>query len=287
MKKKIGILGLGNIGTRHFNNFEALGCEVQGFDQTENARYFRQEVIDWADAVVVATPTARHYDDIFSIQKPMFVEKPIVSLPLQWATVPTQHVLMVGYNLRFHSAVRWAKEWMGQGLIGKPLWARFTCGQFSDKPDYLRDGVILNWSHEIDLALFLLGPAVLVTAAARKDPEDLADLILDHNVTRCQTVIHLDYLTRFERRGFIIAGTDGTIEVDLISRQALVRDNKGSIPEIYYGRDNYDHNYLTEDRAFLDRLDRLDDKVTEGCTADEAMHVANICLLAKEYIRGR
>lgn len=251
--------------------------------------------MDWADAVVVATPTIRHYDDFTDCHYssiPTLVEKPIVCLPLQWAAAPTRHVLMVGYNLRFHSAVKRAKAWMGQGLIGKPLWARFTCGQFSDKPDYLRDGVILNWSHEIDLALFLLGPAVLVTAAARgwysvgddKVPEDLADIILDHNVTRCQTVIHLDYLTRFERRGFIIAGTDGTIEVDLISRQALVRDNKGSIPEIYYGRDNFDRNYLEEGRAFLARLDG---KTTEGCTADEAMHVANICLLAKEYIRGR
>jgi len=284
IKKKIGILGLGSIGTRHFRNFEALGCEVRSYDILTDKLSARYEVIDWADALVVATPTASHYDDVSTIQKPLFVEKPIVSLPLQWAAVPTHNVLMVGYNLRFHSAVKRAKAWMGDGLIGKPLWARFTCGQFCDKPDYLRDGVILNWSHEIDLALFLLGPAALVTAAARKEPEDLADIILDHNVTRCQTVVHLDYLTRFERRGFIIAGEGGTIEVDLISRQALVRDNKGSIPEIYYGRDNFDRNYLEEDRAFLARLDG---KTTEGCTADEAMHVANICLLAKEYIRGR
>src|SRR5882672_4944300 len=240
MTKKIGVLGLGGIGTRHQRNFEALGCSVHAYDingSTVANMLSRQELIDWADAIVVATPTARHYDDISTIEKPMFVEKPIVSLPLQWASVPTHNVLMVGYNLRFHSCVKKAKAWMGEGIIGKPLWAQFTCGQFSDKPDYLRDGVILNWSHEIDLALFLLGPAALVTAAARKDPEDLADLILDHNVHHCQTVIHLDYLTRFERRGFIIAGQEGTIEVDLVSRQAFVRDNKGSIPEIYYGRD--------------------------------------------------
>lgn len=294
MKKKIGILGLGSIGTRHFRNFEALGCEVKGYDPGAGkvSAMLRDDLIDWADAVVIATPTARHYDDILSVDRPLFVEKPIVSLPLQWASVVTEHVLMVGYNLRFHSCVKRAKHWMGEGLIGKPLWARFTCGQFSDKPDHLRDGVILNWSHEIDLALFLLGPAALVTAAARgyynpeRDnvPEDLADLILDHNVHRCQTAIHLDYLTRFERRGFVIVGTEGSIEADLVSRQAHVRDNKGSLPEIYYGRDNFDRNYLEEDRAFLARLD---DKTTEGCTADEAMHVANICLLAKEYIRGR
>jgi len=243
--------------------------------------------MDWAEAIVIASPTQQHYEDINDCHYasiPMLVEKPIVSLPLQWASVPTHNVLMVGYNLRFHSCVKRVKHWMGEGLIGKPLWARFTCGQFCDRLDYLRDGVILNWSHEIDLALFLLGPATLVTAAGRNDPEDMVDIILDHNVTRCQTAIHLDYLTRFERRGFMIVGTEGSIEADLISRQALIRDNKGSIPEIYYGRDNFDRNYLEEDRTFLARLNG---KTTDGCTADEAMHVANICLLAKEYIRGR
>src|SRR5882672_11233507 len=118
--KKIGILGLGNIGTRHLRNFEALGCEVSGYDPAEKANvlytYTRQGMIDWADAIVVATPTDHHYGDISSIQKPMLVEKPIVSLPLQWASVVTEYVLMVGYNLRFHSAVKRAKAWMGQGL---------------------------------------------------------------------------------------------------------------------------------------------------------------------------
>ncbi len=291
IKHKIGILGMGSMGTRHARNLEALGCEVSCYDTKEKEEgvlylYTREEMIDWADAIVVATPTSQHYADITTLprDKPLFVEKPLVALPLQWATVSTANILMVGYNLRFHSAVKRAKAWMGQGLIGKPVWARFTCGQFSDKPDYLQDGVILNWSHEIDLALFLLGPANLITAAGRKSPENLADIILEHSVTRCQTVVHLDYLTRFERRGFIIVGEDGTIEADLVSRQVFIRDNRGSIPEIYYGRDNYDRNYLEEGRAFIARLEN---KIAEGCTAEEAQHVVNICLLAKEYIRAR
>src|SRR5882724_9266173 len=43
-------------------------------------------------------------------------------------------------------------------LIGKPLWAHFTCAQPSSKALYLSDGVILSsGAHEVDLALHLFG----------------------------------------------------------------------------------------------------------------------------------
>jgi predicted dehydrogenase len=289
MPKKIGIIGLGSIGNRHFQNFEKLGCEVRAYD-TQITAYAtrdgpaidttnRQEVIDWADALVIATHTAHHYEDILSTGKPLFVEKPIVASTLEWAKVPTKHVVMVGYNLRFHSCVKKVRGWLGEGLIGKPLWARFTCAQFSDKADYIRDGLCLNWSHEIDLALHLLGHAVVMAAVG--DDQTVLDIILNHDVHHCQTVVHLDYLLKFERRGFLIAGTNGSIEVDLLRRKAICLDNRGLITNNYQGRDTFDSNYVAEAQAFLDRLDG---KTTEGCTADEAMNVANICLLAKEKL---
>lgn len=214
-------------------------------------------------------------------KKPMLVEKPIVGMRQQWNRVETDHVLMVGYNLRFHSCVKKARDWLNTGVIGKPLWARFTCAQFSDKAAYLGDGVILNWSHEIDLALYLLGPAQMVAASkVGSTTEVLADIILLHNPSKCQTTVHLDYLTKFERRGLVIVGDEGSIEADLVTRQALYRDNSGQIAESYSGRDSFDGNYLDEARCFLMRLDG--DPVV-GCTAPEAMRVVDICLQAKDY----
>jgi len=51
----------------------------------------------------------------------------------------------------------------------------------------------------------------------------------------------------------------------------------------FQGRDTFYTNYLAEAYAFLARLDGEED--VYGCTADEAMHVMDICLLAKEYIK--
>jgi predicted dehydrogenase len=281
--KKIGILGLGSIGSRHFENFKNLGCEVRGYDPKRDSNIERNQLLAWADAFVIASPTIQHCIDAFDCEKedkPCFVEKPIIATVNQ--ALPINHkVLMVGYNLRFHSCVKRARAWLGEGLIGKPLWARFTAAQYSDKADYIRDGLCLNWSHEIDLALFLLGHATMMTSAG--DDQRVVDIILNHDVHHCQTLVHLDYISKWERRGFLIVGEIGSIEVDLVMRQAFLRDNKGSLPEIYYDRrGSYDRDYVAEARAFLDRLDG---HTVDGCTADEAMHVANICLLAKENMK--
>jgi len=279
-KKKIGILGLGSIGSRHYRNFKELGCEVLGYDSHRPANAFdRQYVINWADAIAVATPTEQHGNDIIDClvaQKPMFVEKPIHGANAALSDGDLG-ILMVGYNLRFHSCVKKAKEWMGIGKIGKPLWARFTCAQFNNKPDYLRDGVILNWSHEIDLALYLLGDAKLV-AGSHNTEESLADLCLYHSTINCHTMVHLDYLTKHERRGFLIVGEYGAIEADLVKRELYHKNNLGHNADSFYGRDSFDGNYITEAQAFLDRLEG---KEALGCTAEEAMAVVKICLEAK------
>lgn len=284
LKPKIGVLGLGSIGSRHFRNFKDLGCEVHGFDPVDDTQWARGKLIEWADAIVVATPIPQHQDDIFDCYnaiKPCFVEKPIVHKELGEALYKA--VLMVGYNLRFHSCVKKAREWLGAGMIGKPLWARFTCAQYNDKPAYLRDGVILNWSHEIDLALYLLGNASFRSCSVDKKLENVADINIISNNIGCHTSIHLDYLTKFERRGFLIVGTDGSIEADLVGRQAIIKDNKGLLTAPFHqGRGTFDGDYVAEARAFLDRLDGKD---ALGCTADEAMQVVKICLEAKECVR--
>ena len=281
-RPKIGILGMGSIGTRHAKNFMQLGCEVRTHDPIINPCTSRQEIINWADAIIVCTPSKNHWHDIYSTNKPLLVEKPIVMTKEEYVNAVSRphlyNVPMVGYNLRFHSCVIQAKKWLEAGFLGKPLWARFVCAQYNEKPTYLRDGVILNWSHEIDLALYLLGPAKVV--ASDWDLR-LADIIIQHEDQKCQTTIHLDYITTTERRGFEIICEKGSIDVDLVTRTAIL---KGSQPcdIIFRGKDSFDENYLSEAEAFLDRLDG---KETMGCTAEEALAVVDICLRAKEMSR--
>src|SRR5712671_2686106 len=82
MPRKIGVLGLGSIGSRHFQNFKDLGCDVRGYDPGAGkvSTMLREDLMNWADAIVIATPTAQHWQDIvdcWAVKKPIFVEKPI------------------------------------------------------------------------------------------------------------------------------------------------------------------------------------------------------------------
>jgi predicted dehydrogenase len=281
-KPSIGVLGLGSMGSRHAANFKKLGCEVVGYDIAFSELDSLKKAMD-CDAIVIASPTAIHYHHIVGadlFKKPMFVEKPIVMTRNQFDLVPTTNIKMVGYNLRFHSCVKIAKK-RYRNRIGIPIWANFVCAQFNERPDYLRDGVILNWSHEIDLARYLLDPMGNTTLAAANSYEGrVADIILKHS-TMLRSTIHLDYLTRPERRGFVIVGTMGVIEVNLVRRTAELRDTSGNIVEFFTGQDSFEDNYMEEAQYFLDLLDgRIRPEDMIGCSAKEGMLINRICLEA-------
>lgn len=284
-KKKIAVIGLGSIGSRHARNLIRLGHEVHGYDPgivtvVPGVKMHSDPVtLPEADAYVIASPTHTHASYIYQFRDtPLFVEKPIMHKD---DFVSTENVAMVGYNLRFHSCVLAAKEWIDGGHIGTPQWANLVCAQRNNKPAYLRDGVILNWSHEIDLALHLLGPAKVLACAA-DDKEAMADLILGHD-NGCQSTIHLDYLTRPEVRQTIIVGSDATIIMDLAHRHAWLRKDHLQAPIAVAGDDSFDSNYLDEMETFIARIDGQE---TIGCTGNEGLEVLKICLEAKRQAGG-
>lgn len=304
MVKTIGVIGLGSIGMRHAKNLLNMGHRVFGFDTDplidhklrENPNFQR-----WNRAtpysrppefIVIASPTNRHYDDIYAcLQHNMnvFVEKPIAhSLEEPLDPSLLRQVKMVGYNLRFHGCVKKAKEWLDSGKIGKPIWANFTLGQHSEKPPYLRDGVILNWSHEIDLALYLLGDAEVAASSTRLSrpgtansdvnvlhfqADDMTDILLTHH-DGSRSTIHLDYITNPQKRYFKIAGHNGFIAVDFVNGVAIL-DRPKQDTECFVGGFDWNQTYIEEMQAFLDRCDG---KETIGCTGEEGLKVLKICL---------
>lgn len=281
--KTIGVIGLGSIGMRHAKNLRAMGHSVLGHDPAldKTLGLFFPESIDTilkeSDAIVIASPTEHHSLHIelcAKNNKPCLVEKPIARRLSGSLFSSLKTVTMVGYNLRWHSCVKKAKEWLDAGLIGNPIWSQFTLGQFNDRPHYLRDGVILNWSHEIDLCTYLLGNAVVAASSTRltDGKDDLTDILLTHE-GGCRSAVHLDYLTNPEIREFTIAGTKGSIEANLHSRWAwaATADNR----EVHTGTDSWNDNYIEEMQAFLDRCDG---KETIGCTGEEGLDVLKICL---------
>lgn len=291
---KIGVVGFGSIGSRHAANAMTLGHDVRCYDPHVGF-WEEREIYDWCDAVVIASPTEFHAEAMWKavrLGKHMLVEKPIARSDrelqkLLMLAASNQIVIMMGNNLRFHPCVQQAKTWIDGGEIGVPIWAHFTCATQSVKPLYFSDGVILNTgSHEVDMAMHLLGPARVVNANARiglrpgtgdsdvnvmlSNSDEIADFLLEHE-NGCRSSFHLDFVTQREIREFMIVGNKEQIGVELPSRRFW---SKGEwCPALLGG--TYDDDYVSEMCAFVDRIEGKD---VPGATGQDGLAVLDILL---------
>jgi predicted dehydrogenase len=293
---RIGVVGYGSIGQRHAANAKKLGHETIVYDPMlqHNDVKFEREVYETCDAVVIATPSWVHTGCIRACAergRHMLVEKPISTTDkglqelLDFAE-KSGAVVMMGNNLRFHPCVQQAAECMRRRYVGNPLWASFTCAAKSIKAPYLSDGVILNTgSHEVDLALHLLGPARVVYAQARfkrhnaPDADDIADFMLYHE-NDCRSVFHIDFVTETEIREFRIIGTEGDLFCDLPARTLRGRQPDDKLPGVTHvknfdGPGSYDTDYVDEMRAFIDRIEG---KTVDGASGHQGLHALQILL---------
>lgn len=271
---RVGILGLGSIGDRHRDNLLKLGHQVICFDPFHGGMASdRDRALEQADALVIATPTICHYRDLLDCMetgKPTFVEKPIAATRFEWEVLRNckdVNRLFVGYNLRFHPCVRQAREWLAHGAIGDALYATYVCAQENKK---YTDDLILNWSHEIDLACHLFGDGFVKLVFAER-PEEAA-ITLWHDGGGCSH-IYLNYITTPQHRGFRIIGSEGAIAVNLAKRHAVLL---GSREHSYFVESSWDDDYRDEIAAFVRG------EPSDGCTGVEALAVLNLCLDARD-----
>ncbi len=276
---RVGVLGLGSIGLRHARNAKTLGHEVFCFDPDERKQTLgttygliaaSRDAVLACDKVVVASPTPQHHQDLKDTMAcpSVLAEKPLSDQPIDFNL---DHIDLVGYNLRYHAAVKQAKQWLDSNAIGRPLHADFILAQFNERPEYLRDGVVLNWSHEIDLALHLLGKAEALSTVCKNNT--IADLFLQHPGNGAVSSIHLNYVNKREQRYFNIVGTKGRITCVLSPvRCADCVSDDGSVYSYNFDT-TFDEDYIKEMKAFLN------DDIGPGCTADQAKDVLKICLV--------
>lgn len=281
---KIGIVGHGSIGKRHAENAAALGHDVIVYDPAGRMDVrFEREVYEQADAVVIATPSPFHESGIRACierGKHVFCEKPISigigHLPLLVTEAAKKGlVFMMGNNLRFHPCVQQAKIWITQKEIGDPIWANFICSAEATKKAYRGDGVILNTgSHEVDLALYLLGPAKVICASAKyvDDQDVLADFILQHQ-SGARSSFHIDFETPNEVREFWISG-EKNIGVSLPTRAITLtglpaRQAPGS----------YDDDYRNEMMAFVERIEG---RFAPGASGEDGLATLRVLLDVKK-----
>jgi predicted dehydrogenase len=238
---RILVVGYGSIGARHSRIAASLGMQVACVSRNETCPHPRFESIADAlhrfapDRVLIANATAEHADAVAALLNAGFagsvlIEKPIFdSLDVLPDTGPMR--IYTAYNLRFHPLVQALRA----HVADKPLFcASFRAGQhlpqWRPAMDYRRSysaskemggGVLRDLSHEIDLSLWLCGPAIRVAALGGHfsdleiDSDDVYSTLSVH--ARCPVVsVGINYLDRKPQRIISLNGPDLSAALDLV-----------------------------------------------------------------------
>jgi predicted dehydrogenase len=302
---RVLVVGSGPAARRHATNVAALGHEpaiarrvgldtqpvvhdlgVPAFAGLEDASGWRP------DAVIVATPPSAHAagaEWALGHRLPVLVEK-----PLAHAAAPAQALaeraqggrLVVGYNLRFHPALRSIQRAVEAGRIGTLLTVRAEVGShlpsWHPEDDYrfgsaarmeLGGGALLTLAHELDVVLWIGGPAELAAGASARvsqlelDVDDVAELVLRHRGGALSSV-HMDFLDRAYNRRSRWIGESGTLDW---SWGGPVRLLDGDREEVLWSDDCFDvaSTYVDELAAFLAGEDPPGDQLGDAVRALE------------------
>lgn len=281
--KRIGIIGLGSISERHRKNIRqrfpqasivvmSARGKTRALTSIENADVlvptFEEMLNQHVQCIIVASPASSHHKHVKACLEtgiPVLIEKPLAAtledgLMLSRLAKSTLTQAAVGYCLRFLPSTDVVKKALQQRLLGHLYNINIEVGQYLPQwrpnTDYrhtvsaqkkLGGGALLELSHELDLAQWLLGPLTLQHAILRSaseletDVEDCADLmLLSHQ--QAVTHIHLDFLQRIPRRRWRIVGSLGVLEWDLIGNEVLMHSE--STTEVLYSAPDWDKNQM-------------------------------------------
>jgi len=316
------VVGGGSIGQRHLRNLASLGVDrlvavdpdlrrrdtlaqlgAEVHADLENGLATKPEM------VVVATPPAYHAVALVAALESgahVFVEKPLDAthegaLLAREAARRHDQVVWVGYQFRFHPAIRRLRELVAQGAIGRPLLLRAEVGQYlpdwRPQQDYrasynahrnLGGGIILDASHEIDYSRLLMGEIVAVSAVAEKlssldiDVEDAA-LVVARFADGALGEWHLDTIQRAYTRGAKLIGEGGTLVWEWPATVRLYRADTGRWDTDVFP-DDMNRVYLDEIQGFLRAICG---DAGLGATLEEGFRVLQIALAVKRAAAER
>jgi predicted dehydrogenase len=286
--ERIFVVGAGSIGLRHVRNLKRLGVRdilvhdpsPQRLELAVNEGATPVSGIDEGLArrpsgIAVCTPPQHHLDVALrglDAGAHLFVEKPLAATAegvdvLVERAARAGRAVLVGYNLRFHSAVRRVKTLVDTGVLGRVLSIEAHFGQYlpdSRPTQNYRDGylaqpdsggLVLDASHEFDCVRWIAGEAERVVAIA-ETVSDLglpqADVVLASLRLRSGAVasVHVDCVRRGYSRGGMIIGSRATATWELTGGVRLFTAESGTWQDESFVPDINDM-YVDEMRHWL------------------------------------
>ncbi len=322
---KFLIAGYGSIGRRHLRNLRALGeddillyrthhstlpeAEIDGVPVETN---LKTALAHHPDAVIIANPTALHMEVAIPAAEAgchILMEKPISDTlakvdHLRAALAGGKGQLLVGFQFRYHPALRQIKTWLDAGEIGKVYSFRAHWGEYlpnwhpwedykqsyAARPD-LGGGVVLTLTHPLDYLRWLLGDVQSLWAFTGTLGDlgigvaDSAEIGLQFQSGAAGTV-HVDYLQRPAGHTLQILGTGGMVHWDNASGGAGLFRAANDSWEKYSLPANFDRNdlFLDELRHFIKIVQGLENPM---CTLGDGGWALRLALSAHQSAQSK
>ncbi|MED6316143.1 MAG: Gfo/Idh/MocA family oxidoreductase [Pseudomonadota bacterium] len=260
--KKLAVIGLGNISTRHRKNLKKLYPNSTVIAVSASGRSPKHQPLDSdilvdsisdlithkPDMVIVASPATFHSQHAVPLIEsgiPVLIEKPIAASleeaqKINQAYQNYKTPVAIGYCLRYLPSSQKVNSVIQSKTIGKLHNILVEVGQYL--PDWrantnykdsvsasssLGGGALLELSHEIDYTQWIAGQLIPQTAILRSSAElnlDVEDSadILSINEDGAVISMHLDFLQRHPYRRCRFIGSEATLEWDLISNSVIL-----------------------------------------------------------------
>ena len=270
MKKKLLIIGFGSAGRRFADiakkNFKKLDINIFtkqkkiGFQTIKNIENIKKLNPDY---IIISSPTKFHFHHLKLINKYLKNKKILIEKPLydKLENIKgTKNKIFVGYNLRNLKIIKFLKSiilhnkkkifdinFINHSYL--PNWRKNISYQKSSsaKKNY-GGGVILDCSHEIDLARWMIGKIHITSVHSSKksklkiETEDNCKIFGKHK--DIDISIDLNYYSVRRKRKIFLSGDNLKVIVDLVSFKISIFKNKKKIIKKFNKNDMKDSYFL-------------------------------------------
>jgi len=319
LPKRVLISGLGSIGRRYCRLIQKFWPDIQlaalrsgqgkqVIEENHLSQKFSSidEAVAWKpDACIIAGPANSHIEQSLQFARhgiPLLIEKPIGTgfeesqLRNELLALAGSVPIYVGYVLRHDPCAAVMREQLASGELGQLIAADFFCGTWlpSWRPgkDYresvsaqqeLGGGALLELSHELDMAQWLIGPLTPLNAFLRNsgileiDIEDQAHLLVQ-NKDGSPISFRLDFCTNPSRRMIMLRCENGELTWDLILGVVTKSDANQAVSTYQLG--------VTPDERLCRQLELFwqhpEPKQSSLCSIQEGFRVLDMVVQARQ-----
>ena len=244
MKKKILIIGLGSIGTKHakilasFKEVSEIGIVSKRKNRKlKKVIYLKNSKNFNPDYIIVSTKTSEHYLHILNIEKNfknkvVLIEKPLFEKFKKIKLKNNKY--FVGYNLRFHPIINYIKKKINKNNIFSinifcssylPYWRKNRNYKISYSADKKKGGgVLLDLSHELDYLTWLFGKIdklnyfkINKISKLKINAED--NFILVGKINLSNFILNINFFSRSRERKIILDHEKFSLKGDLLKNK--------------------------------------------------------------------